>query len=139
MRVLLIEDSPQEILIVKKALKPFTSDIAVADNGDTAVVMFRASFDENTPFDLVLLDLMLPGIDGHEVLLKIRQEEQRRTMGFDSTNVIILTGLDENFESLQFAASAGVLDYLRKPINTANLHRTLKSFGFQPMSQESGA
>ena len=108
MRVLVVEDEPKLAQILASALRGEHYDVVVAPNGEDG--FFRANAEA---FDLVVLDLMLPGRNGFEVLQTLRQRHIQ-------TPVLILTardGVDDRVLGLDLGAD----DYLVKPFALAEL------------------
>jgi DNA-binding response OmpR family regulator len=108
MRVLVVEDEKKTASFIRKALQAEGFAVDVCHNGDDAWSAARA-----TPFDAVVLDIMLPGRDGLSVL------RQLRTQG-NATPVLLLSArgeVDERIEGLD----AGADDYLPKPFVVAEL------------------
>jgi DNA-binding response OmpR family regulator len=109
-RVLLIEDNPGISRLVEFKLTHEKMKVMVADNGITGLAKAK----EWMP-DLILLDVMLPGIGGFEVLQAIRDDPQ--TAGL---KVIMLTSKNRE-EDLQRGFSMGVLEYISKPFKLGEL------------------
>jgi two-component system OmpR family response regulator len=102
MRVLLVEDEADLALAVRKVLVEEGFACDVAPDGPEA--LFKVS---SWPYDVVLLDLMLPGVDGVSILRRMRQEGNR-------TPVLIVTARDALQERVR-GLDAGADDYLTKP------------------------
>ena len=103
MRILIVEDEPAIVGALRNGLAAHGFSCLIADNGDEAVLQAAT---EGT-LDLVLLDLTLPGLDGQNVLERIRAARPRLP-------VLVLTGRD-NLESKVKALNAGADDYMTKP------------------------
>ena len=114
MRLLLVEDEAKVSDLVARALRAERYAVDVADDGTRA-----AELAESYEYDLIILDLMLPGLSGQEVLKRIRRRSQQ-------VPILILTARDatadkvENFE-------AGADDYLTKPFACAELVMRVKA------------
>ena len=108
MRILLVEDEHKVAEMVSRGLKAERYAVDVADNGNRGWAMA-----ETYEYDLVILDLGLPGMDGSELLRRIRARDSK-------IPILVLTGRDatsskvENFE-------AGADDYMTKPFAFAEL------------------
>jgi len=101
--ILLVEDDPFVVDIYTTKLKEAGFQIEVAENGEEALRQLK----ENKP-DLLVLDIVLPNIDGWELLGKIRTE-----LGFEDLKVVVLSNLSQKAEvekSLKF----GVIKYFIK-------------------------
>ncbi|HET9959482.1 MAG TPA: response regulator [Polyangiaceae bacterium] len=104
--LLLVDDEALNLSALAACLEPLEASISTAEDGHTAV----RRFEESEP-DLVILDLAMPGLDGIEVLRRIRSHATR----YD-TPVILLTGHAEREHRLR-GLEAGADDYLEKPLD----------------------
>jgi DNA-binding response OmpR family regulator len=73
-----------------------------------------------TPYDLVILDLVMPGVDGYQVL-----EQLRAMPGVDETPVIVMSGDDEEVDLLR-AAGLGAIEHLSKPFGYDQMEKSIK-------------
>src|SRR5438105_6021570 len=108
-RVLVVEDEVRLASNIAEALRQrcgFAVD-CVESGADAA------SLTEYTPYDLILLDLMLPGLDGLGVVRQIRRRK-------DTTPILILTARDERAQVVELL-NAGADDYLTKPFDLGEL------------------
>jgi putative two-component system response regulator len=104
--VLIVDDTPENITVLNGLLKDaYRTRIAI--NGEQALKHAAA---EPRP-DLILLDIMMPGIDGYEVCRRLKRDET--TMGIP---VIFLTAKDQ-VEDEQMGFAVGAVDYITKPIS----------------------
>ncbi|WP_175938387.1 heavy metal response regulator transcription factor [Caballeronia sp. BCC1704] len=113
MRILLIEDEPKMTSYLRKGLTEASYTVYIADNGEDGLFLAL-----NEDFDLVVLDIMLPGIDGLKVLKELRKQKE--------TPVLLLTArdtVDDKVEGLE----AGADDYLSKPFAYAELLARIRS------------
>jgi DNA-binding response OmpR family regulator len=104
-KVLIVEDNFSNVVMLEAKLLDRQFDVKIAYNGIDGLDMLRAE-----PFDIVLLDVMLPGMDGFEVCRRIRQ----MASGAD-TPVIMLTALDTESDRVEGMA-AGADYYFLKPV-----------------------
>jgi two-component system OmpR family response regulator len=102
MRVLLVEDEPKLAALIARGLREEGHAVDVATRGDDAVWMAGAA-----PFDVVVLDVMLPGLDGFTVCRRLREQEVW-------TPVLMLTARDAVGDRVA-GLDAGADDYLAKP------------------------
>lgn len=103
-KIALVEDNPDNRLLVQAILED-TFEISEYETGILALEGMR----EDRP-ELVLLDISLPGMDGTEVLLRMREEESLRSIPVIALTAHAMTGDRERF------LSQGFDDYLTKPI-----------------------
>ena len=108
MRMLLVEDEKKLSELVARALRAERFAVDVADDGLAGWELAQAC-----DYDLVILDLMLPRLDGSELLRRIRRKDQQ-------VPILILTARDATAEKVQHF-EAGADDYLTKPFAFAEL------------------
>ena len=125
MRALIIDDDKANQYILKEFLAPFaTSDIA--QNGEEGVAVFEAALDSQLPYDLVCLDIMMPGIDGVETLRRLRTaESEREIFGLDGVKIIMISAVADT-KVVVSAFRDGCEAYLIKPVQRDDLIRNLK-------------
>jgi DNA-binding response OmpR family regulator len=114
MRILIAEDEPLIASFIEKGLAAEGHAIEVAVNGPSAIGIFLAA-----PADLVILDVMLPGCDGFEVLQQIRQVDPL-------VPVIMLTARGEVDDRVR-GLDLGATDYMVKPFAFAELAARVRS------------
>lgn len=113
-RILVVEDESQISSIVVKYLQKSGYECHVAENGLEALQMFSEQH-----FHLVILDIMMPGIDGYEVLQRIREVSQ--------VPVIMLTAKQDEVDRLK-GFQIGADDYVIKPFSPRELVERVKVF-----------
>jgi two-component system cell cycle response regulator DivK len=116
-RILVVEDNPLNLKLVREVLTFAGYEVIGAQSGEDGL---RAA--QETPPDLVLMDLQLPGIDGTETLYRLRES----TLGPD-VPVIAVTAL-AMAEDKEQAARAGFDGYVEKPISVRALPGQIESF-----------
>ena len=104
--ILVVDDTPENIDIMNGILKP-EYKVKVALNGEKALKIAGS----DKPPDLILLDIMMPEMDGYEVCRRLKNAEE--TAGIP---VIFVSGAEDS-ESKQTGMSLGAVDYLIKPID----------------------
>ncbi|MBO6234739.1 MAG: response regulator [Prevotella sp.] len=104
-KILVVDDIPLNVLLVKKMLQPLGFETSEAEDGVVAMEKIEA----DKP-DLILLDLMMPRMDGFEVLRRLRASDDTK-----SIPVIILSALNSN-DDVAKGISMGAEDYITKPI-----------------------
>ncbi len=107
--VAVVEDSADNRLLVQAILGELY-DLVEYENGSDAVAGVLTS-----PPDLVLLDISLPGMDGHEVLARIRADERIRRLPVIALTAHAMSGDRERY------LAAGFDDYISKPIVDENM------------------
>ncbi|HOK56769.1 MAG TPA: response regulator [bacterium] len=115
-KILIIEDDPEERLILSRELKRIGYIVYEAATGEEGLKIFK----EDKP-DLVILDVVLPGIDGWEVLKRIKKGPLSRKVP-----VMMLTGKSENEDKIK-GYEIGADYYVTKPYNVNKLLPVIKS------------
>ncbi len=128
MRALVVEDDFASRKIVQKILGNFFEcDVAV--NGQEALAAFDEAHSNEAPYTLICLDVVMPEMDGHEVLKKVREKEEAVGIGgLEGVKVIMTTGRDDK-ESILSAFREGCEAYLTKPIDREELLGKLHELG----------
>ena len=111
--ILLVDDDPNISRLVQLYLEKEGFEVKTADRGDDAIAHFR-----KLPPDLMLLDVMLPGMDGWQVLKSVRKTS--------SIPIIMLTAKDETFDKV-LGLELGADDYITKPFDTKELVARVKA------------
>jgi two-component system response regulator len=126
--ILLVEDSPKDEALTLRALKKsnIANTVMVAHDGVEALdYLFGRSADgcHNTMPQLILLDLKLPKLDGHEVLKRIRSDARTQLLP-----VVILTTSIEDTDRLE-GYRLGANSYIRKPVDFAEFAEAIIQLG----------
>ena len=114
-RLLIIDDDALTRLLAAEALRESGFTVFEADCGDDGLRLFGSV----NP-DLVLLDVMMPGIDGFEVCRRLREEPRGHRLP-----IIMLTGLEDT-RSIERAYDEGATDFISKPINWTLLRHRVR-------------
>jgi putative two-component system response regulator len=105
-KILIVDDTPENIQILMETLKD-DYKIVAAINGEKALKMA-----EMVPLpDIILLDIMMPGMDGYEVCNRLKNNEKTKNIP-----VVFITALSEEEDEAKGLA-LGAVDYIAKPIN----------------------
>jgi class 3 adenylate cyclase/CheY-like chemotaxis protein len=115
-KILVVDDEVTNLQVLSGILRPFYK-VAVAKNGSLALKLAHA---DPQP-DLVLLDVMMPGMDGHEVCRQLKADERTKDIP-----VIFVTAMSE-VEDEQRGFEVGALDYITKPISPPILLARVKT------------
>lgn len=112
--VLIVDDIPINVTLIEKMLKPFHFVIEKANDGQTALDIVA----DNKP-DLILLDLMMPGMNGYDVIKQLRAKEETQKLP-----IIVISALNSN-EDVVKGYDLGANDFLTKPIIMNRLHTSV--------------
>lgn len=127
-KILIVDDEESIVTLLKYNIEQAGYETEVAYTGTDA--LDKAS---NTTFDLIILDVMLPGIDGMEVCKQLRQKQV-------DTPVLMLTAKDDEFDKV-LGLELGADDYLTKPFSprevVARIKAILRRMVREPVEEES--
>jgi len=115
-KILVVDDEPDVLLIVKTGMQAEGYDVVTASNGLDALAMVK----EEKP-DVVILDVMMPLMDGFEVLAKLKEDDATAAVP-----VIMLTGLSER-SKIQKALISGIHFYVVKPFEFEELIQKVRT------------
>jgi len=128
MKTLVAEDDFTSRRIVQRCLS-FYGPCDIVTNGEEALEAVRLSWKEMEPYDLICLDIHMPGMDGQQVLAEIRRHEKEKgTQEYEATKVIMITVAAES-DTVVPTLLLGVSAYLLKPISCAKIMRWVRSMG----------
>jgi two-component system chemotaxis response regulator CheY len=126
---LIVDDSRYQRHLIFQALAGlFTADEAA--DGREAVALFQTALDNKTPYDLVVMDILMPVMCGHDALAGIRRLEQ--TAGLPEgrrTPAVMLSSLDDPGNMLRAQFESGAQAYVTKPFSPQTLLEALASLG----------
>lgn len=115
-KVLIVDDIPENIQILGEMIKDFDLDVKIAEGGEEAIEII----DSFTP-DIILLDLMMPHVNGWDVIDHVREKYNKNEM------VIIVVSLLNNKDNIDECYELGVNDYITKPVIKARLTSSIES------------
>jgi DNA-binding response OmpR family regulator len=116
-KILVIDDEPMVIRMVTDALTGRGFTVVSAPNGYEGLIAAR-----NEKFDLILLDVVMPDLDGHEVLARLRKDD--RTKAIPVIHLSAVGDFDKQLKAMQ----DGSADYITKPIKPAELADRVEAF-----------
>jgi CheY-like chemotaxis protein len=118
--VLVVEDTPMNQQLAQWTLQKLGCTVDIAENGEVAIQKIR-----ETPYDLILMDLQMPGMDGITATYEIRRIEIEEAL--KTTPIVAMTAhvLDED---RTMAHKAGMQDFLIKPVSADEFQRVLTRF-----------
>jgi two-component system cell cycle response regulator len=118
-RILVVDDLPDNVEILRARLTSRGYDIATASSGEEALEVVK-----NDPPQLILCDVMMPGIDGYEVSRRIRAANATGELAF--IPIILVTALNQT-EDIVHGLNVGADDYIAKPYNFQELEARVRA------------
>ena len=112
--ILIVDDVPLNRVVVEKMLSQFDFNVRMADNGLEAMKELFVS-----PPDLILLDILMPVMDGFEVIQAVRENP-----AWNDVKIVVLSALNSN-EDIVKAFNLGAQDFITKPIVMTKLLNTV--------------
>lgn len=116
-KVLIVDDEPFNVEVLEQALDDTDYQVITAANGQEGWEKIQSE----QP-DLILLDLMMPIMDGFAVLAKVKEDSMLRDIP------IIIVSAEQDSKSVVKGIKQGAEDYLTKPINTAQFVQKVKEY-----------
>ena len=114
MKILYAEDNPINQQVTQLHLKLIGCKCDIANNGKEAVEMYKYN-----KYDLILMDMLMPELDGIEATIEIREYEKNNKI----TNPVYIVAVtaNVNYEDKQECTKAGMNDFISKPFNKIEL------------------
>lgn len=125
-RILLVDDDVRNTFALSKELRERGMEVLLADNGQ----MGLEQLEKHKNVDLVLMDIMMPVMDGHEAMQKIREQDK-----FQDLPIIALTALAMS-EDRAKCIKSGANDYLAKPLDMDKLLSMMRIWLFNSIGQD---
>jgi two-component system, cell cycle response regulator len=114
LRALVVDDSTTLRRLMELTLSPFGIELDFADTGEYAVALAKAN-----PYDIIFLDVMLPGMDGYRACKAIKADKRTK-----DTPVVMLTSMNSAFDKVR-GIMAGTSVYLTKPLDRNQLMQAI--------------
>lgn len=132
MRILICEDERTSQVLLERALREL-GRCDVVSNGKEGVEAFKRAWEAGEAYDLILMDIYMPVMNGHDCLREIRKFEQANGLiGFGGVKVIMTTALDDTENIVKAFYRDGAVSYLTKPISREALLREIKKLDINP-------
>jgi len=115
-RMLIVDDDMRNIFALSTVLERFGMQVAYAENGQDGIDRLRSG----PPIDVVLMDIMMPGMDGYQTIRAIREDDRLSPVPIVALTALAMPGDRER------CIEAGASDYVTKPVNVQHLMAVLR-------------
>jgi two-component system, sensor histidine kinase and response regulator len=127
LRSLVVDDNPIALSILKDALESFSFKVDTAESGQDALAAMAKATGEGAPFELVLMDWKMPGMNGIETVRRIKEIDN-----LSKTPQILMVTAYGREEIMREADAVGISSFLVKPVNQSVLFDTIMGiFGYE--------
>lgn len=126
-RALIVDDIATNRQVLSEQLRNWGIEATSVVDGVDALTDLKSNFEQKTPYDIILLDYLMPGVDGHELAKMIHNNEKLR-----GTPILMLSSCDQPITN-QELSEIGISSYLMKPVREKRLYTTI----LETLSQDS--
>ena len=131
MRILIVDDDTTNTNLLASMVAKL-GESETAHSGKEAISVFKSAWEDWRPFDLIFLDILMPEMDGCEVLIKIRElEKEKQIADKFKASIIMVSGVSEK-EMVMACLRDGCDDFLVKPIETRLLFNKINNIRLLP-------
>lgn len=129
MRILAVDDDPVSLAKLKAILKSF-GPCEACTSGLEAIMKFKEAHEKSEPFDLITLDIDMPGLKGQEVVGMIRDWEKKNRQHVDGTEckIIMVTVMTDGLSFIE-SFKEGCEGYLIKPFDRESVESAVRKVG----------
>ncbi len=128
LRVLIVDDDPINTHFLLEILAPYAV-CDTATDGQKGLAAFAAALKAKAPYDLIFMDVMMPGMDGHQALESIRHVERGQGVpSSDAVKVIMISALDDPRTMYRAFFQGHAMSFLAKPFTSDTVLAELRKF-----------
>lgn len=121
LKILLVDDSKYQRYLLKMELAPYGS-CDEAEHGKEAVRLYSRALSQGAPYSLIIMDILMPEMDGHAAMEKIRELQCAQGVdAADMTPTVMLSSLEDTESILKAQFEGGAVAYLTKPFEASHL------------------
>lgn len=128
MKILIVDDDLFYSTVLSDILSPFGSCDTVS-NGPDAIALFEKAISERNPYHLIALDIIMPGMDGCQILKRVRQIEDSLGSADSNPVKIIMVTSDTDVDTILTSYNAKCDAYVNKPVSAAAIMEKLRFLG----------
>jgi len=129
---LIIDDDIESCQLLEKRLEKYGTSTFAA-NGESAYELFRDAHQKATPFDVIFLDIVMPKIDGHKVLINIREWEETNLEPEMATKIVMVSAMKDT-KNIFSSVKEGCDNYMTKPIRKQGVIDVMQKLGYSDQS-----
>lgn len=133
MKILIMEDDLSSRKFLNKVMSEY-GDCDITVDGMEGLDAYMIALNENDPYKLICLDIMMPKIDGIKVLKTIREIEKQRNIDGDEKVKIIMTTALNDAEIVKSTFDSGCEVYAAKPIDIKKLENVMERLNFKKIT-----
>jgi two-component system chemotaxis response regulator CheY len=133
MKILIIEDDLSSRKLLNNVMSKY-GDCDITVDGMEGLDAYMIALNENDPYKLICLDIMMPKIDGIKVLKTIREIEKQRNIEGDEKVKIIMTTALNDAEIVKSSFDSGCEVYAAKPIDIKKLENVMEKLNFKKIT-----
>jgi len=127
MKILIVEDDFISRQLLRDIMKQY-GDCDVVMDGEEAVQAFRLAWEDHDPYDIILMDIMMPKMDGKDAVKAIRSiEEENNIFGTKEVKIVMTTALADPKSVFESYYKCGATSYLVKPLSKDQIYEELKN------------
>lgn len=133
MKILIVEDDLSSRKLLYKVMSEYGEcDITV--DGIEGLDAYMMALDENDPYNLICLDIMMPKVDGIKVLKTVREIEKQRNIEGDERVKIIMTTALNDAEIVKSSFDSGCEVYAAKPLDIKKIDKVMEKLNFKKIT-----
>ena len=134
LKVMIVEDNPSTMMVIKRYVESFGFTPTIAKSAESALKLHERAIEDRAPFELIIMDVMLPGMDGITASKLIKTDTRI------APPAIIITSALGNGQEIKRSLEAGVEKFLVKPIKQSILFdTTMEVFGYKKKDETTSA
>ena len=131
MRILIVDDDPSARKILSRFMEPL-GEVEAVEDGRQGLDAYTAALDQGRAHDLILLDIMMPVMNGQETLKAIRDLERERRLPYgDEVKVLMVTCLGDTKSVCEAFFKGQATGYVEKPVTMSTLYSALENMGIE--------
>lgn len=127
MKCLIVDDEVFSREFVATLMRP-AAECQQADSGTAALELYKSALAGGEPYDVIIMDIMMPGMSGHDAAKAIRQMEKEQKLD-KRVNIVMLTALNSANDAMEAFCNAQSAAYLVKPVSKEGLCNVMSKLG----------